>query len=182
MLSKINLISGTKIYDSFIYLFTGMQQDIPIFKQKGFKLFLERCQRYLWISETVRQNVQSIPSNRSTITETSVRTNCFAWNIWSAEYRKDPCSDLFCTSCTPQISRVLWTNTDSRLTHMRMISRYILTSIQLRLHRSYFVYLPVLRMSRTGWPKTVFASILQRRNLSGSGRLVVFNSVPRRLC
>ena len=61
---------------------------------------------------------------------------------------------------------------------MRMISRYILTSIQLRLHRSYFVYLPVLRMSRTGWPKTVFTSILQRRNLSGSGRLVVFNSVP----
>ena len=62
-----------------------MQQDIPIFKQKGFKLFLERCQRYLWISETVRQNVQSIPSNRSTITETSVRTNCFAWNIRNDE-------------------------------------------------------------------------------------------------
>ena len=34
LLSKINLISGTKIYDSFIYLFTGMQQDIPIFNLK----------------------------------------------------------------------------------------------------------------------------------------------------
>ena len=73
-------------WDLFILgFYTGMQQDIPIFKQKGFKLFLERCQRYLWISETVRQNVQSIPSNRSTITETSVRTNCFAWNIRNEE-------------------------------------------------------------------------------------------------
>ena len=31
------------------------------------------------------QNVQSIPSNRSTITETSVRTNCFAWNVRNDE-------------------------------------------------------------------------------------------------
>ena len=69
------LISGTKF---MMRSLIGMQQDISIFKQKGFKLFLERCQRYVWVTETVRQNVQSIPSNRSTITETSVRTNCFA--------------------------------------------------------------------------------------------------------
>ena len=33
----MNLISDTKF---MIRSFTGMQQDIPIFEQKGFKLFL----------------------------------------------------------------------------------------------------------------------------------------------
>ena len=53
MLSKINLISGTKF---MICSFTGMQQDIPIFEQKGFKLFFSVMG---WIAASQQHKVDS---------------------------------------------------------------------------------------------------------------------------